>query len=291
MTRHPIQSMQIVNDLSGELRHRFNQQDYSIREAVNTMTVGRSKMDVIRAYAFWHIAMVDRAVAGAGWLGAYAEFIDKNPGKPEHLARIHADRTVRLTQGTGNIKDAARIVTASETTRILSMFYSAFSAIHNEIWDLTRGTADDIMSGNVQNLITRRLMEWSVVVFIPAVLGSLLAGQGPEEDENKLWWATKQVMIYPLVGIPIIKDIANSIESGFDYKFSPIQKTAENAVRAWNRVMEGDLAGAIKPLAMSLSVWNKWPAGQLVNTTEAIIEGTQKGDLEFWDLTHGRQGK
>lgn len=291
LIKHPVQTIQMVNDLSGELRHRFNQQDYNLREVANNITVGRSKLDVIRQYAFWHIAFVDKAVSSLGWIAAYAEFIDNNPGKSETLARQHADRVIRLTQGTGNQKDAAKVVTSSEYSRLFTMFYSAFSAIHNEIWDLTRQTKDDMVNRNFQSLLTKRLAEWTMVVLLPAVLGSLISGQGPDEDENAAWWATKQVMLYPTVGLPVIRDVAGHIESGFDYKFSPVQKVFENTAKAWNSIWEGDVTAAIKPLASALAVYKKLPAGQFINTTEAIILGQSRDDLEPQDLIYGRQGR
>jgi len=288
--RRPVQTIQMVNDLSGELRHRFNQQDYDLRNAANRITLGKSKFDLVRDYAFYHIAFLDKIVASTTWLGAYSEYLDKHGGD-EQLARQHADRTVRLSQGTGNAKDAARVVNSSEYSRLFTMFYSAFSAIHNEIWDLTRQTKDDITNRNFQSLLTRRLAEWTVVVALPAVLGPLVSGQGPEEDENYAWWATKQVMLYPLVGLPLIRDVAGAIESGFDFKMTPVQKVYENTVRAWDKVFEGDFTEAIKPLASALSVVYRFPGGQFINTTEAILEGNAQGDFEPQDLIYGRRGK
>lgn len=290
MTAHPYKSWEMIESMSGEMKHRFNNQERDIRDSIKKLSLQESKLDVVRRLAFLPIAFADRWVSTATWLGAYQEYVSKNPSD-EAAAILHADRTVRLTQGTGSVKDMAKITNSSELMKLFTMFYSFFSAQYNMQVDLTRKTSNDIKAGNLYNVLTERLPQWMYLTVFPAIFGALLSGQGPEDDEDKLWWATKKAMVYPTAAVPFVRDVVGAWESGFDYKLSPASKFFQSSVRALENLGEGDLTGLIKPAAEAGAVYLKLPAGQTINTVEGLWKGLENGDFEPQDLIYGRRGK
>lgn len=290
MTRHPYQTWEMVSALSGEMKHRFNNQERDIRDSVKKLSLKESKLDDIRRLAFTPIAYADRWVSTATWLGAYQEHLSKTPSDSEGAIR-HADRTVRLSQGTGSVKDMAKITNSSELMKLFTMFYSFFSAQYNAQVDLTRKTSNDIKAGNIYNVVTERLPQWLYLTVFPAIFGALVSGQGPEEDENKLWWATKKAMVYPTATVPFVRDVIGAWESGFDYKMSPMSNFFNSSVRALENLGEGDIPGLIKPAATAGAIAMGLPAGQAINTVEALWKGLENGDFEPQDLLYGRRGR
>jgi hypothetical protein len=297
MTRHPIKTLEMVNTLSGELKGRFNTQDRDIHDTVRQISLKASKADAVRRYAFYMIGAMDKYVATATWLGAYQDALQKTPGD-EAAAIRHADRTVRLTQGTGTVKDMAKMTNNGELLKLFTMFYSFFSAQYNMQVDLTRKTRRDISAGDWHNLFAERLPQWAYLVVFPAIFGALLTGQGPDEDENPAWWATRKVVTYPTVAVPFVKDVVGSWESGFDYKLSPAGKFLQSTSRAvtnfgklFTEDSEFDPIRLAKPAAEAGAIIFKLPAGQAITTVDALWQGLEKGDMELLDPFIGRQGR
>src|SRR3546814_9455009 len=85
---------------------------------------------------------------------------------------------------------------------------------------------------------------WLVVA--PNVVTGLIRvalGSGPDEDEDWASWFAWQLGAGLFMGVPLVRDAAASLSSGFDYQFTPIQqvfKTSINGVRdAW-KAIDGD---------------------------------------------------
>lgn len=290
MIRHPQSSLDLVNGLSAELRDRFNQQDRDIRDTVNQFTRTETVLDKARHYAFYFIGAMDKFVATATWLGAYKQQLEQN-AEDGALAIHAADRAVRLTQGTGTVKDMAKVTNDTELLKLFTMFYSFFSAQYNMQVDLTRKTKRDIAEGEWNTLLTERLPQWAYLVLFPAIFGALLTGQGPEDDEDKLAWAFRKTVLYPISAVPFARDLVGVLDAGYDYKFSPAGKAIEETGRSLQKLMAGDPMGAAKPAATAAAIFFKLPAGQAIATVESLWTGLAQGDLEAKDLIYGRRDK
>lgn len=294
MTMHPRATNEMIAGLSGELRHRFNTFERDLKDTVKRMSLKPSKLDRIRLLSMMHIGLFDKYTSNAVWLGRYLEA--REGGMDQDAAIMDADRTVRLTQGTGNVKDMARIQTGSELNKLFTMFYSFFSAQYNMQVYLTRKTKRDIADGDLNKILFGRLPDWLYLVAFPAVLGAMVSGQGPEEDEDKVLWTAKTVLLYPFVAVPIVRDIIGSAASGFDYKLSPAGKAFEQMAWGLSNLIpdeRGDVepSKAIKPAITAAAIAGKLPAGQATNTFEGLWYGLKYDDLEFNDLLYGRRDK
>lgn len=294
MTLHPSVSLDYVNGISTEMRDRMNMQDRDIADTVNRLK--NTKLDSVRKAAFVFIGAMDKYVATATWLGAYQKYMRKSPNEAEAI--MHADRTVRLTQGTGNIKDMAQVMNSSETMKLFTMFYSFFSAQWNAQVDLTRKTGNDIKTGNFGDVIMKRLPQWAYLVAFPAVFGALISGNGPEDDESWLWWMSRKIMMYPFAAVPVVRDIAGALDSGFGYQFSPAAKAFDKTAQALGDILTTEdkgiderFASALKPAVTAASIAFKIPAGQAMNSVEALWKGLENDDLQASDIIYGRRGR
>jgi hypothetical protein len=226
----------MVLEKSGEMRHRHNTIDRDIRDGLRKLTKNSVISDIQR-FAFYGIAVMDRGVAMPTWLGAYNKALAENMGEADAIA--YADKAVRMTQGAGGAKDLAAVQRGTETFKLFTMFYSYFNVMYNRQRDIGRGAKNAKSAGDYAALLAR---SWWLMV-VPAVLGELLTGRGPGDDEDEAtYWATR-VATYPFMGVPIMRDIVASSTSGFDYQLSPVARAGQTAVRFGTglvKVAQGD---------------------------------------------------
>ena len=233
--RHPVALTRQVRELSGEMRNRSNTLDRDIRDQLRNLTGQTSGYAQIQRFAFHGIAIMDTMVTVPTWMGAYRQAIDE--GASEETAILEADAAVRMTQGAGGAKDLAAIQRNNELAKSVTMFYSYFSVLYNRMRDMGR---------DVQEIrdMPRFLSRMMFTVMVPAVLGELILGRGPDDDEDPAAWTIRKVLLYPMMSVPVLRDVVSSIDSGFDYRFSPLASVFDKigkAAAATGKMIEGDM--------------------------------------------------
>jgi hypothetical protein len=265
-----------VMDKSGEMRNRHNNMDRDIRDGVRRLTKG-SIMSDVQNFAFSGIAIMDRGVSVPTWLGAYQKGLSE--GMSEGDAIAYGDKVVRMSQGAGGIKDHAAVQRGNESFKMLTMFYSYFSAMYSRQRDIGRAVKD----GNYGTALAR---SWWLMV-LPSILGEVLAGRGPNDDDDKLAWAARKAAVYPFMGIPLLRDVTGALESGYGYKMSPLTRVGETMVKFGGNVGKlatgGDVDGknmtkqGLDVLGYGLGL----PTGQVGTTGKYLwdyLDGTESPD-------------
>lgn len=192
-----------VHERSGEMRNRTDTLERDVKDALRRLQGDPSPMAAVRRSAFYLTAMADRQVTVPTWLGAYRQGLAE--GLNEEDAIRAGDRAVRLSQGAGGAKDLAAVQRNNELMRLLTMYYSPFSVLYARLRDVGHTTR------RVQDL-PRAAARLLALVVLPAVLGELLAGRGPDDDEDEVWWAIRKTLLYPVASVPVVRDLSSYLE-------------------------------------------------------------------------------
>jgi hypothetical protein len=97
--------------------------------------------------------------------------------------------------------------------------------VYNQLRDMGHQVRYD---GNVGKATVAGIL----TVIVPAVLGNLLTGRGPKDDENALWWAAKHSLLFAADTVPILRSIASAMEGGHDVQFSPVENVMQKGGKA-----------------------------------------------------------
>ena len=290
--QNPAGMSRIVNELSGEMRHRNTQLDRDVRDTLRNVSGKSDLLNNVRKFAFTGIGIMDRVVTVPGWMAAYTQHLEKHPGDIDG-AKAFADKAIRLTQGSGGPKDLAAVSRNNEAMRLLTMFYSYFSALYNRQRTLGRDVARAVKNRDMTNFPELLARSFFMIVF-PAIISELIVGRGPEEDEDPAAWAARKVALYPLMTAPILRDVISAKESGYGYDYTP-------AARAWEVVFgkpidtvmntaEGELDArkTTKNIIDVTGYATGLPLGQLSSTVNNVWLGIEEDDLSLRDFVLNR---
>ncbi|MGE0290234.1 MAG: hypothetical protein AB7P16_28465 [Bradyrhizobium sp.] len=258
------------------MANRMKTFDRDVRDSVKSIGA-RSLLREVDAAMFAGIGFFDMAVSLPTWWGAYAKGMH-DFANDEAQALAFADRTVRMSQGSGAPKDLAAVQHGAELKRIFTMFYSYFSTLHN----LSRRRLN--LTEKTPAGIARLALSAFYLLFVPAVLGELMLGRGPDDDEGWLAWAMKKTATYPLLSMILVRDIASAVSSGYGYQLSPVADAFEFGVRASQKASEGEFDEAFAKSLVHLA-GIKWA----LPTRQAWITGDYLahyfgGDIDEFSL-------
>lgn len=289
-TRHPLETWAFVKSKSGEMRNRANTLERDVKDALNRMRGEGGMAADVRRTAFYLTAMADRIVSVPTWLGGYNQALAE--GKSEEDAIRAGDRAVRLSQGGGGAKDLAAVQRNGELMKLITMFYTPFNVLYARLRDVGNKTAQEGI-GYLPAAAARLIG----LVILPAVMGELLTGRGPDEDEDEVWWAIRKMLLYPLATVPLVRDLSGYLEAGMinaagdgkmgyapNFRLSPIVGAIEKLIKLPGKVL--DAATGDKPA--DTVAWDAFeasglifglPTGQ-VRITGEYLEDLLTGDAE-----------
>jgi len=192
-----------------------------------------------------------------------------------------------LTLMSGAPKDLVAIQRKKDIGwKLTTMFMGDATAIYGILGDVQH----KIAKGQDVPKQAARLM---FSVMLPAILAQLVKGRGPQDEEDKLWWATKLALLSAPSSIPVLRDVVQAISSGRDYQFSPVAgglaKVGRAGMADW-KLATGDEnqtgEDAFMKSAEAASILFGLPLGQPLSTLK-YVRKVQKGeeypanDLEF----------
>jgi hypothetical protein len=199
----PKETYAFVTEKSGEIRNRLNTIDRDVKDG---LAIERGQVGVaaaVRRTAFYATGVMDMMVSIPTWMAAYNQALTE--GKTDQDAVRAGDRAVRLSQGASGAKDMAAVQRNNELTRLLTMYYTPFSALYARLRDIGKTTKE-------MKDLPRAAARLMALVIFPAIVGELLAGRGPDDDEDEVWWAARKVMLYPMATIPVVRDFSGLTE-------------------------------------------------------------------------------
>lgn len=209
--RAPWKAVAFVNELSPEMRYRTDNLDRDIRGVLKKIAGKSDALSIVQRLAFKHIGIVQALVDYPTWLAGYRHGLDTGLSAADAVAA--GDRAVRLSQMAAGPKDLAAVQRKDGLMRALTIVYSYFNLLYNRTVDIRDSVKAARSVGEYMNAFERTMF----LIAIPAVVGPLISGQGPGEDEDWRAWAALKIATYPLLGIPGLRDLASSFESGWAY--------------------------------------------------------------------------
>ena len=248
---------QFVYDRSGEMKFRTDNIDRDVRDSLRKLRGDRSPLAAIQRSAFYLTAMADRQVTIPTWLGAYRQA--QAEGLNEEDSIRAGDRAVRLSQGAAGAKDLASVQRDNELMKLLTMYYTPFSVLYARMRDVgatTRRVKD----------MPRAVARMLALVIMPAVMGEILAGRGPEEEEDETWWAIRKMLLYPLASVPILKEGSGVIEA------SMINLAGEGEMKFQPSWRLTPVAGAVEKV------------GKTFTKTSDVLAGNREFNEVGWDM-------
>lgn len=266
---------EFVFDRSGEMANRMNQLDRDIKEGLRTLIGDTSATAKVKQFAFYGIGMMDMAVSVPAWLGGYNKALHE--GMTEKDAIYYADKVVRNSQGAGAAKDLAAIQRGSEFQKLITVFYSYFSHFYQRQRNLGRDVGEAVRSRAAGDLPMLMARAWWLMA-VPPIMGAILTGQGPKEDENWGAWALQKVGLNLFMGVPVARDIAGGIDSGLGYQFTPVARAVKTIGAAAKDVLalvdeDKDVSDRwVKHAIESAGYITGLPTGQAANTTQFLYD-------------------
>ncbi|BES72157.1 hypothetical protein RE428_31750 [Marinobacter nanhaiticus D15-8W] len=263
-----------VFERSEAMKNRQRTFDRDVRDYARKLE-REGKMDQVRQSFFWMTGMLDMSVSVPTWLGAYRKAMEggvENIAKGDEAGAIdYADQAVRESQSSGAVKDLARIQRGNEAFRAFTMFYSYFSALFN----LLRRRRQDLSLGNIN--VPQFAASMALLWLAPAILGELVAGRGPNDDEEWAQWAARQGMLYPLSTMIGLRDVANAVLTPYGFNASPAYDGLDQTARALQipyKAMTGEELKRtdVKSAVLATSYWGHLPGRQAWITGEYLFD-------------------
>lgn len=282
-----------VNRLSGEMRFRSASLDRDIRDQMRTLTGKNGIADQARRFAFYGIGFMDRMVTVPSWMAAYRQHLAENPGDTEGAAAF-ADKAIRLSQGSGGAKDLAAVQRRNELTKLVTMFYSYFSAYYNRQRTWGRDAKKALQSGEYKEF--PELLARQVFMTIgPAVVAELLVGRGPSDDEGWSEWMARKIAFYPVSAVPVVRDAIGVFDRGFGYQFTPAARAIDEMLiqpfMIVQDLIEGDfeMRKGVKQGIETTGYVLNLPAGQVASSVDNVWKALEEDDFKLRDLVLTRQ--
>ena len=277
---------------SEAMRARAASRDRDLRTVVESLHRD-GKMHSLQESYFWFINLFDAGVVLPIWVTAYEKALKENDWS-EEKAIAYADSIVRTTQDIGTAKDLAAVQRGTDSWKIFTMFYNAMNTQMNmvmeDIWLKQAGYAT---KGHLLGMAM-------YVIVLPAIMGALLSGNGPEPDEEDdedkqgllaqlfnhpvrtAGWAAKEAAKYPFGFVPILRDAASAAFGEYGFRGSaalaPLEqfgKTAKMFDKQFDKWLdEGEpdyRRMAMSTLLLSGYVFG-FPASQAKITLDAILD-------------------
>lgn len=236
--------------------------------------------------AYILIAKVDMMVTTVTWISAYHQGMARF-GNNEQAAIDYADSVVRTTQSSSRPADLSRIQRHNELMKLITTFYSYFNMIFNR----TDLAVRKLGKGQVFEFVGDMVALW----MLPAIIGKMLVGQGPDEDEEETWagWAAKETFLYGIATIPVMRDLAAATVGGYKYNAFPageagnqLVETIKVGMAIWND--EAEAGDIVKPAINFAGYAAHLPSGQINKSLEHLAEwNSGERDFNPWYLLMG----
>ena len=222
------ESWEWAKNNSKVLEHRTKTMDREIKNAMVNLVGKRGVLSSAQEASMMHIALIQTyAVDLPTWYAAVDKGMVDFEGDQERAFK-YADWVIENVQGSGVVKDLPAIMrTNSETYKLVTMFMTFFSALHNHDRDVVRGFKEGRLS------VPAAAGKFAFLWTLPAIFETLMReglGEGDDDEETLLERSLVGTALMPLNTIPFVRDAANGLITGYSYNASPVLQIVEQGI-------------------------------------------------------------
>ncbi len=267
--------VEFVQARSTMMQNRQKTFDRDVRDSLMRLTKETKLQEAQRSF-FYLTGLMDMGVSVPTWLGAYRKAMEGEVAEiemgDEYRAIDYADSIVRQTQSAGGAKDLAQIQRGGQVRRSFVMFYSYFSVLYNQFArQISRAQRGD---ASIAQLAASSFYLW----FAPSIMGELIAGRGPDDEDEWAEWAARQGILYPMGAVVGLRDVGSAVLTPYGYGASPafdaFEMTARTAAIPIKALDDDQELGRsdVKAAVLTAGYWGKLPSRQAWITGEYMYD-------------------
>lgn len=265
----PAKSSEFVFENSLEMQGRLNNVNADLTNVLKGTERGHGVMNQIQRVGMMGIAYAQvYSVDIPTWFTGYYEGMDRFNDKDRAIA--YADALVRQTQGSGAIKDLAKIQRGSEAQKTVSTMFGTY--ILGVLYPRLRELGIDARQHGKWG---RAAITVLPLLILPAILESLMSGQPPEDDESYAEWIATKTLLYGTSSVPFFGSTVRAATSdyyGSGFQLSPIESVVNMGINGIKDLEDGEIDRAFfKGLAATSGLVFKLPTYHPYKTIEEIL--------------------
>lgn len=213
---HPAESAKFAMENSFEMASRvsyLNADVAQVMESANRAKNWRGKIQYagMAGIGYSQLYSVDIPT----WFAGYEEGMERFESKDRAIE--FADALVRQTQGSGHIKDLAKIQRGGEWQRAGATMFGTF--ILGVLYPRLRELGLDAREGKA----SKAAISLVPLILLPAILEGFMSGDAPDDDETFVEWMLLKSMLYGFSSLPIASNMMEATFGDYDYTMSPIE--------------------------------------------------------------------
>jgi hypothetical protein len=262
-SRNRVSNWKFAFEESNELEQLFRSFDRDVKRMTDDHWQNLRRGAKVKQGYEWLVYHAFDAIGGtqttvnvATWWGAYEKAMAEHQSHEDGVA--YADAVVRMTQGSGAVKDLAGVQRGSEANRMFTMFYSWFSVAHQ----ITSSIARDLTGRSEDRRVLQNLKRIAIVYFVTAAMEELVdrswkrLTEGEDEDDEEFGYLMSVLvgaLEIPVTGLPFLRELpfaspetaARKLTDKRVYpsEISPLVRVAVEADRTYNALADWALEG------------------------------------------------
>ena len=298
--QNPAEAHEFAVTNSGEMRHRLSNLDRDMRDTL--MHAGGETSKIMRWRAGWQrhsLAVIGFAqmwsVDVATWHGAYQKKFSE--GDASHLEAVrYADSVVRMSQGSGAVKDLAGFARSRHPLmRTATMFTTYTTVLYN--------IQAQIVGDTIRNpkKFYQQLFRMAWLTIMPAMADAFLRGEGPDDEDEWAQWFLWKLGAYSVNSVPIGGPMISSVIEGFNPSMSPITQIPTSIARSlqhFGELMTGEdevswktAEAAINAVGYTLGIGGTAQAARFFDALDALEQGTNRDPLYVREFIAGHHDR
>ena len=232
--KSPIAMKEHIRNSSPFMKNRTQLVNREAKEQLSKIDSIHPKLGAMKNLAFAPQTFVDSLIAYPTWLGAKSKFQQERPLSTEQEANSYADEMVAKTIGSGLSKDLGSILNKGEAYKQVTFMGTFF----NLTWNLHVENAQLLKRGKISGMEYARRLGWMAIA--PAIMSMYILDDLPSEDEDKITHALKEVGLYNMSSLFLVRDLASGLD-GFSSSIAGL-KFADGTARV-TKEMQGLITG------------------------------------------------